>query len=113
MSGTFKVVDWSSGKSKYTIKCSETWDSLQFCNKKGKVKKTIFLDNLRSITVGRRSGGHSSITGKAKADRAFYLEHTGNANKKKIGMGSYKYICGHVLKNGNRCNRPPNCRIHK
>ena len=83
LSGTFNVVDWSSGKSKYTIKCSETWDSLQFCNKKGKVKKTIFLDNLRSITVGRRSGGHSSITGKAKADRAFYLEHTGNANKKK------------------------------
>ena len=83
LSGTFKVVDWSSGKSKYTIKCSETWDSLQFCNKKGKVKKTIFLDNLRSITVGRRSGGHSSITGKAKADRAFYLEHTGNASKKK------------------------------
>ena len=36
-----------------------------------------------------------------------------NANKKKIGMGSYKYICGHVLKNGNRCSRPPNCRIHK
>ena len=36
-----------------------------------------------------------------------------NANKKKIGMGNYKYICGHVLKNGSRCSRPPNCRIHK
>ena len=36
-----------------------------------------------------------------------------NANKKKIGMGSYQYICGRLLKNGNRCNRSPNCRIHK
>ena len=36
-----------------------------------------------------------------------------NANKKKIGMGSYQYICGHLLKNGKRCNRSPNCRIHK
>lgn len=36
-----------------------------------------------------------------------------NANKKKIGGGVYKYICGHVLKNGNRCQRPPTCRVHK
>ena len=42
-----------------------------------------------------------------------YASFCWNANKKKIGMGSYQYICGHLLKNGNRCNRSTNCRIHK
>lgn len=36
-----------------------------------------------------------------------------NANKKKFAQGYYKYICGHILNNGKRCNRPSNCRIHK
>lgn len=35
-----------------------------------------------------------------------------NANKKKVANGCYKYICGHKLKNGNRCNRAPDCRLH-
>ena len=29
-----------------------------------------------------------------------------NANKKRTGDGSYKYVCGTSLKNGNFCKRP-------
>ena len=28
-----------------------------------------------------------------------------NANKKRTGEGSYKYVCGKPLKNGNFCKR--------
>ena len=28
-----------------------------------------------------------------------------NANKKKIGQGCYKYICGYIKHNGNKCNK--------
>lgn len=42
-----------------------------------------------------------------------YASTCWNANKKKIGQGGYKYICGHVLKNGKRCQRHPSCPLHK
>jgi len=29
------------------------------------------------------------------------------ANKKSVGNGCYSYICGFLLKNGNRCQRVP------
>ena len=36
-----------------------------------------------------------------------------NKNKRKIGNGQYKYICGKTLDNGTSCKNPRNCRIHK
>lgn len=40
-----------------------------------------------------------------------------NANKKRTGDGSYKYVCGKPLKNGNFCKRnikseEDTCSIH-
>ena len=42
-----------------------------------------------------------------------YASACWRANKKPIAQGCYKYICGHVLKNGKRCNRPVTCRLHQ
>lgn len=36
-----------------------------------------------------------------------------NKNKRKIGNGQYKYICGKTLDNGTSCKNPRNCRVHK
>jgi len=34
-------------------------------------------------------------------------------NKKSIGNGSYRYICGRITKKGTPCQRNANCHIHK
>ena len=56
-----------------------------------KVKKSLFLNLLRSVTVGRRPGGHSTLLGKARSDCAFYLEYTNN-NKTKKKSGNIVYV---------------------
>ena len=87
----FSVTDWSSGKSKYTMKCSSSWEALEFVSKSGKLKKSLFLNMLRSVTLGRRPGGHSTLIGKARSDCAFYLECT-NTNKTKKKSGNIMYV---------------------
>ena len=79
----YSVTDWSSGKSKYIMRCSSSWEALEFVSKSGKLKKTVFLNMFRSVTVGRRPGGHSTLIGKARSDCAFYLECTNNNKTKK------------------------------
>jgi len=40
----------------------------------------------------------------------FNFDHSSEcwkANKKSVGNGCYSYICGFLLKNGNRCQRVP------
>ena len=83
----YSVTDWSSGKSKYIMKCSSSWEALEFVSKSGKLKKSVFLNMFRSVTVGRRPGGHSTLIGKARSDCAFYLECTNNnKTKKKVAI---------------------------
>lgn len=35
------------------------------------------------------------------------------SNKIKLKNGCYKYICGEITKNGKKCMRHGNCKLHK
>lgn len=41
-----------------------------------------------------------------------YASKMWNANKKKLGNGTYKYVCGALTKVGKPCQRNP-CKNHK
>jgi hypothetical protein len=74
LSKGLSVVDWSMSKKKMEMKVSEAWNTIDFTlAKKGTVKRILHLDSIVSITIGRRYGGHSSLTGKANKDLAFYF----------------------------------------
>ena len=69
------VVDWSMSKKVMRMKCSSNYDELQFFSqlKSKAMKRVLPLDDIKSVTIGRRHGGHSSLTGKAKQELSFYI----------------------------------------
>ena len=80
------VVDWSMSKKVMRMKCSSNYDELQFLSqlKSKAMKRVLPLDDIKSVTIGRRYGGHSSLTGKAKQELSFYITiKGGNASIEK------------------------------
>ena len=68
------------------MKCSSNYDELQFLSqlKSKAMKRVLPLDDIKSATIGRRYGGHSSLTGKAKQELSFYITiKGGNASIEK------------------------------